>query len=312
METAVGDAYVRAFLRRAEAGWGFHHVWALVGAEPPGWLEQTWQYDDLAFVACAVPAAVLAGLCETAGGVVTLGGLSALVPGPTGPANWARRPSFARHDRLQLPWPVTDYRIAVADSASRQLPHEMLVAEGCPSFPEPQSAWRAFCEGDFSLAGAQGLPQELAVFRFAVLDGWIGHVHVTPTELTVDIHGGRVAGSELELFGEAGRCSLRLAGSGPVALRLDRGLPASAWLWLKRGTSWLDYRSIDSRSGWTGDVACADVGLVVDKGSRDKPEFYVRRGSSTYPAQPDELRLAARSRPPADETSHRRTPFGPW
>lgn len=255
--TAAGDAYVRAILRRAEAGWDLHHVRALVGIEPPGWLEQTWRYHGLAFVACVVPAAVLAGLCETAGGVLTLGGLPASVPGPNGPANWTRHPSFARHDRWQLPWPVTDYRISVADSASRQLPHEMLAGEGCPSFPEPQSAWRAFCEDDFSLAGAQGPPQELAFLRFARLDGWIGHMHVTPTELTADINGDAAAGCELELFGETGRCSLRLAGPGPVAIPLDRGLPASAWLWLKHGTSWLDYRSIDPRSGWTGDLTRA-------------------------------------------------------
>lgn len=43
-------------------------------------------------------------------------------------------------------------------------------------------------------------------------------------------------------------------------------------------------------------------GLAVDKGSRDRPEFYIRRGSSTYPAQPGELRQAARSRPPAENS----------
>ena len=48
-------------------------------------------------------------------------------------------------------------------------------------------------------------------------------------------------------------------------------------------------------------------GIAVDKGSRDKPEFYIRRGSSTYPAQPGELREAARSRPPlADQVQRRR------
>lgn len=428
----AGDAYVRAILRRTGAGWDLHYAWALVGVEPPGWAEQIWRYEQLAFVASLIPASELAGMCGTAGGVMTLGGLPALTPGAPGRVNWTRRPSFARHDHSQLPWPVTDYRIPVADSDSQQLPHEMLVGEGCSSFPEPHSAWRAFCESDFSLMGAQAPPQELAVLRFARLDGWIGHVHVTPTELTADVHGDGVSGCELELFGETGRGSLRLAGPGPVALPLDRGLPASAWLWLKQGTAWLDYRSIDSRSGWTGDLSRADVefdmpvdpqanveallaagegpqveykrqlpenaeqkrkmlktaaafatfdggtmvfgmdpdevtvvglgdddpkklrdhlydlvhriivpaptvtvteyqvegktilvmevapgpqppyGLAVDKGSRDKPEFYVRRGSSTYPAQPGELRLAARSRPPTDRTGGRRTPFGPW
>ncbi len=38
-------------------------------------------------------------------------------------------------------------------------------------------------------------------------------------------------------------------------------------------------------------------GIAADKGARDKPEFYVRRGSSSYPAQPGELREAARTRP---------------
>jgi predicted HTH transcriptional regulator len=52
-------------------------------------------------------------------------------------------------------------------------------------------------------------------------------------------------------------------------------------------------------------------GIAVDKGSRDKPEFYIRRGASTYPAQPADLRQAARSRP-APEPAGRRTPFGPW
>jgi schlafen family protein len=52
-------------------------------------------------------------------------------------------------------------------------------------------------------------------------------------------------------------------------------------------------------------------GIAVDKGSRDKPEFYVRRGASSYPAQPADLRQAARSRPAPDPVGQR-TPFGPW
>jgi Putative DNA-binding domain len=99
----------------------------------------------------------------------------------------------------------------------------------------------------------------LAVLRFARLDGWIGRVHVTPAELTADVCGSRIAGCELELYGESDRSSRRLAGPGAVVFPLDLGLPASAWLWLKQGTSWLDYRSIDARSGWTGGLAGAGV-----------------------------------------------------
>jgi hypothetical protein len=429
VETTAGDAYLKVILCRTGDGSNLYHARALIGIEPPGWSEQTWRYEELAFAACVLPAAELAGLCAAEGSVITLGGLAISVPGALGTATRTRRPSFARHDHWQLPWPVTDYRISAADAASRQLPNEMLVGEG-PSFPEPQSAWRAFCEANFSLAGAQAPPQELALLRFARLDGWIGRVHVTPAELTADVRGSRVSGCELELYGEADRGSRSLAAAGTVGFALDRGLPASAWLWLKQGTSWLDYRSIDARSGWTGDLARADVefdlpvdpqasveallaagegpqveykrqlpdtaeqkrktlktaaafatqdggtmvfgmdpdeltvtglgdqdpkklrdrlyalvdgtvvpppsvtvtdyqidgktilvmdippgpeppyGLTVDKGSRDKPEFYIRRGSSTYPAHPGELRRAARSRPLAEGTHGRRTPFG--
>jgi hypothetical protein len=46
----------------------------------------------------------------------------------------------------------------------------------------------------------------------------------------------------------AGRADLitvaqRLDGPGTAALPSD-GLPGSAWFWLKRGSRWLDYRSI--------------------------------------------------------------------
>jgi len=53
-------------------------------------------------------------------------------------------------------------------------------------------------------------------------------------------------------------------------------------------------------------------GIAADKGARDKPEFYVRRGSSTYPAQPGELREAARTRPALNGNTGRLTPYGPW
>jgi hypothetical protein len=253
-------------------------------------------------------------------------------------------------------------------------------------------------------------------------------VHVTPTQLTADIHGADVAGAELELSGMTDRDTRRVGGPGTGAFLLQNGLPDDAWLWLKRGTDWLDYRSVDGRSGWTGELGRAGVtieapsdpqanveallaagegpqvefkrqlpadaeqkrkqfktvaafangdggtmvfgmdpdeltvtglgdedprklrdhlyalvhgavvpspevlvehyqvdgktilvlhvsqgpappyGIAVDKSSRNKPEFYVRRGSSSYPAQPGELREAARSRPAL--TEHIQTPLG--
>src|SRR6266545_3821052 len=57
-----------------------------------------------------------------------------------------------------------------------------------------------------------------------------------------------VPGCELELYGTASRQNRHLDRAGLVELALDNGLPPDAWLWLKRGTRWLDYRALDPHS----------------------------------------------------------------
>lgn len=258
-------AYVKALLMRVTGGWELYHAWALIGAAPPGWASATWDYQNLAFVSCRISAAGLAGLCSTEPGrLVKLDRFKVLIPASTGPANWTHRPSYARHERNPLPIPTTDYRVSPMISPNqpvRQLPHEMLVAENAPSFPEPNSAWRAFFEGDFSLAGAGQPPNELALLRFAEDKAWIGDVHVTATQLTANIQGSRVRGTCLELFGESNRRAQLLTKRGTVTFPLSNGLPKSAWLWLKRGATWMDYRSIDAESGWSGDLERAGVSI---------------------------------------------------
>jgi Putative DNA-binding domain len=300
-----------------------------------------------------------------------------------------------------------------------------------PSFPEPNSAWRAFAEGDYSLSGASQPPIELARIRVAETAAWIGSVHVTATQLSAEVQGSDVEGTELELFGVADRSQRRLDGPGTVIFPLSDGLPPSAWLWLKRGMQWLDYRPIDARSGWTGEhgrapieieqpvdpqaniealiasgegprlefkerlptgprdrkllkgvpafangaggtiifginsdettvtglsggdattlrdqlvnlvraavipmpqvtvtpytidgklILALDVepgqsppyGLVTSPDARDKPEFYVRRGASTYPAQPSDLRQATLASQQTSQPLDLVSRFGPW
>ena len=129
-------------------------------------------------------------------------------------------------------------------------------ANSCPSFPEPNSAWRAFFEGDFSLVGAQSPPTDLAMLRVVQDAGWLGHVRVTATQLTVEVSGTSLEGCELELFTVTGRAFQPVSGPGEVTFSLDRGLPEHAWLWLKNGTSWLDYRSIGPGRDGRGSGAC--------------------------------------------------------
>lgn len=257
-------AYVRSLLRRTGAAWTVHHLTALVGAEPPNWVEATWQYEQLAFVACNIPASTLAALCSNAASeaATTIRQFQVTAPAAQQFVQWTHQPSFARRERQPTPWPTTSYTISVADPTGRAVPPGFLVAESCPSFPDPDSAWRAFTENDYSLSGAQTTPTHLALVHIAEKQGRIGPIHISATEMTVEIDGDAVAGCELELYGESDRAAKRLDGPGVTTFTLSSGLPNHAWVWLKRGTMWLDYRSVFSQSGWTGDLAKA--GVTID------------------------------------------------
>jgi hypothetical protein len=262
----------------------------LIGTEPPAWAEQTWEYAELAFVARQFPAADLAvQLLEAACGKTTLAEFEVTVPPARGPANWRRDPSFARLDRLPLPRPTTTYRITAVDQDYSAWPDTMLVGESCPSFPEPKSAWRAFTEGDFSRTGAQDPPHELAVIRIAESRAWISHVHVAPTKMTVDVQGDAAEGCVLELNSTADRTSQKLDGSGTVTLTLAGGLPDHAWLWLKHGTTWLDYLSIDPRSAWTGDLSRANVEIEVPVDPQANVEALIAAGEGPQVEFKEEL-----------------------
>lgn len=133
------SAYVRVLLRRSVDGWMLRNAWMLVGAEPPGWTEETWQYAELALVACKVSAADLPVLCpKDARGRATISEFEFTVPTARGPVHWRRQPSFARHDRLPLPQPTINFRIAPDDYDTAAWPDGMLVGECCPSFPRAE------------------------------------------------------------------------------------------------------------------------------------------------------------------------------
>jgi hypothetical protein len=255
LRTRLGEsplpAHVRVLLRRTDSGWVVHYVWAMVGPEPPAWVTQTWRYEQLAFVACVLPAPSLAALFSGDGGSVALDGMTASVPAAHDQLQWSRQPSFGRYGQPAMPVPTCDFPLSPIDSnaPARQLPHDMLVGVGCPSFAGPDQAWRAFFEDDFSLTGTSGTRQELGLIRIAAIDAWLGRVHISATTLSVDIHGEQVKACRLELFGKTGRSERVLHTSGLTTIPLDEGLPEDAWLWLKRGNQWLDYRAFSPQ--WT-------------------------------------------------------------
>ncbi|MCX4745197.1 ATP-binding protein [Kitasatospora sp. NBC_01287] len=264
------DACVRLLALRRGERWVLNRCWALVGAEPPGWGESMWMYEHYAFVAARTAASDLALMFSVdACPSVVVGPLTFWTPGAHPTAIAERRPGYSRLDRLQLPFPVAEYTVSAADPENRQLPPAhlpsgMLVGEGeTPSFPDIAWACRAFFDGDFSLTGNRDAMADLAVVRVAEQGAQLGGVHITATELKVAVEGDDVHGTDLELYGVEQRRVERLDGPSVVVIPLPSGLPSHAWLWLKRGTVWLDYRSLDPTSAWTGGLQGA--GVEIDR-----------------------------------------------
>jgi hypothetical protein len=414
----MGWAYVRAILLRREGSWVLRHLSAVVGFEPPGWEETIWQYEETMLVAECVKASSLPHLLRHQLQTwVDVWGARVIIPKHSDSVSWQRRPSFARNDRALLPRPTHDYRISSGVLTSIHPPTSFQVGlDSAPSFPTVESVWDAFSTGRHSFVAPGQMPSDLAMVRLSSADAWLGPVEITPTHLKVEVQGPRAPGTTLELSGPEGS-SIAVVEPGNVpTIPLPDGPPQQGWLWLKRGTEWLDYRAFSDlddpvwrvQAGVTVDVPvepseaiqalisggegpqlelksvmphdsvskrktfktaaafanagggtiligvdrdemtvlgvhgdptrlrdqmsamvrssveptppfrvdCHELddkqvlalhvstgpsppyGLVVDKGSRDRPEYYVRRGASTLPAQPADIREAVTAQVP--------------
>lgn len=277
-------AHVRALLRRSAEIYVVHYLWALVGAEPPGWHPETWQYKELAFVADAMPAGDLAAAL-TPEGTITISGLSASCPAANNQAYGTQQPSYSRYGQPCVSVPTVDFTLHPAErSDASQLPYDMLVGADSPSFPSPDHAYRAFFHGDFSGSPSSGPRGELALIRMAATEAWLGSIRISTKEMVVEIHGDEVKGARLELSGPVNRTESEIEAPGTVVIPLSNGLPKNAWLWIKRGTDWLDYRAFDPQS--TPPEALAASGVTFDlalepaTASATPPEDTARRFTS--------------------------------
>jgi hypothetical protein len=76
-------------------------------------------------------------------------------------------------------------------------------------------------------------------------------IAVRPGGLDVVVGGSRVKGAVLELNSPSYQHRRRLVGAEKVSWPLPPGAMDDAWLWLKRGANWLDYRAPRSWGGHT-------------------------------------------------------------
>lgn len=219
-------AEIKAMVQKEEGTWRLRYLRAVM--HPDVTDDSTvWQYESLAFVSTTLDASQLADLpSDAADRTLVLGPFDVELPPVKQDANWERKPSFAKLDSTRLPWPTTNFTLySQPDQSLRSLGGNLMVGLNCPSFPEPNSAFRAFFDRDFALVGASSMPSELALIRFVVGDGWLGKGHVGASELTVEVCGNALSDVTLELFGATDRQSVQVEGPSVVRFRLAYGLP---------------------------------------------------------------------------------------
>jgi len=111
---------------------------------------------------------------------------------------------------------------------------------------------------NFAISGtSSGSPSsfgEVSV-RFVDQRARIRRVRIRAASLDVWIGGRSLESCRLELNGVEYRQVIEVSKSSRITFPLPEGLPSDAWLWLKSGTEWLDYRALNH---W-GNYRSADV-----------------------------------------------------
>jgi hypothetical protein len=226
------------------------HALIVVGPRPESWTERTWTYSECSFTSVAVSTAKLASVLDPerdAG--LKAGSISVGLELMNGNFNWLCKPSLALYDELTLPWPSVAYTISMADQGSIHPPNGYLVGQDdAPSFPTFGAAYNAFYHHNFTVSGTNNPQLGQVSIRLVDARARIGRVRIRPASLEVWVGGRSVQGTRLELNGAEYRTAVNLTRAGRVTFPLPVGLPSDAWLWLKQGTEWRDFRALS----WEG------------------------------------------------------------
>lgn len=218
----------------------------VVGPQPAAWRDsEVWTYRDYVFAARALTTrAVREWFAECDAGrwsdVSGQAGQLRLVPGVD--ANFPKSPSRAQHDPLRYPLPAIKFALTL-EGGTQQLAGDYFVGDGCPSFTSSAGVCNAFFNNDFRATGMSAPSTGVMEILFADTRGGFEEVVVRPSAIAVSVSGDD-PGLRLELSGEGDRFDVAVPRERTVELPLASGLPKEAWLWLKKGTEWLDYRSL--------------------------------------------------------------------
>jgi hypothetical protein len=234
-----------------------------IGPRDKSWRDETWVFGTCTFTRASLSAARVGSLFAGGGSKnVALGSMAVTFELPETNFSWRRQASLAEYGGLALPIPSINYAVPLVGREMMQPPSGFLVGDGeAPSFPSFASAFNAFFFGDYSVSGSRNTQLGELSVHLEDLRARITRVRIRSASLEVWVGGRAARGVRLELNGSSHRASVVVTKSGRVVLPLPEGLPADAWLWLKLGTEWLDFRSL---CGWGGRLS-PDVDLALPK-----------------------------------------------
>ena len=247
------SVWVYAMVAPAQDGARLLALDGLLGPKPDGWREQLWEYEQCTFISAKVTGRQLAGWCT--------GGPQAMRLGPVQTTLDLREdsqhtvvhmPSLAQYANRELDWPAFLHTPSLTDAGHVNTPQGYLVGAGAtPSFPDLGAAFRAFFYHQFAITGA-GQPQLNAVHIWVIEHrARIRRVRVSATAVDVRLGGRNIQGTVLELNGAEFRATIPVEGTRAV-IALPDGLPADAWIWLKSGREWIDFRAL---TVWGGRIS---------------------------------------------------------
>jgi hypothetical protein len=150
-----------------------------------------------------------------------------------------------------VPWPYTRFEVTITSvSYHPQQDQAFLISEGCPFFPNFQTAlfallYRHATDWDQAQNSSQ---QGKILIRQASTDAWIEHVHFSPSSLSVQIEGSQFLNIFLEVQAPPYTPFERaIENSGSIDCPLLDGIPERVWIALSREHTWLDYLTLDQR-----------------------------------------------------------------
>jgi Putative DNA-binding domain len=151
-----------------------------------------------------------------------------------------------------VPWPYTRFEVSIMSvNYSLQLDQIFLISEGCPFFPNFQTAlftllyYGHVSEWDQAQNRSQ---QGRIIVRQASVEAWIEHVHFLPSSLSVQIEGSQFRNTFLQVQAPPyPPFEWAVENSGNVDCPLPERIPERVWIMLARDHVWLDYLALDQR-----------------------------------------------------------------